>query len=321
MSSSSPTPLSRRSLLGLAGGLLGVSSPSGLSTVRGAEPLPSTGGSFTFAHLTDIHVTPKLRAPEGLRLCVQAVNALPQSPAFVLTGGDLIMDALEEEVSYVREQWSCFDEAMSALRMPAHHTIGNHDIGGWSHKARIPKNAPEYGKAFFAEKYGRGATYRSFDHGGWHFIILDSVALDADSGDYYGWIDDAQLEWLKADLAKAGKQTPVIVSTHIPFVSVWGQFNADPRKGEGPKSLVNNAHNVRKVLGGYNVKLVLCGHGHVSERIELSHFNKTTFIQGGAVCGMWWKGKVAGNPEGFGVVTCNPDGTFGYAYRDYGWSA
>jgi 3',5'-cyclic AMP phosphodiesterase CpdA len=315
------SPLSRRSMLGLAGGLLGISQAPFFSRADGAPTAPAADGSFSFAHLTDIHVTPKLRATEGLRLCVQAVNALPQSTAFVLTGGDLIMDALEEESSYVREQWACFDDAMGALRLPAHHTIGNHDIGGWSHKARIHKNAPEYGKAYFSEKYGKGSTYRSFDHGGWHFIILDSVALDEASGDYYGWIDDAQLEWLKADLAKTGKQTPIIVSTHIPFVSVWGQLNADPRRGEGPKGLINNGYIVRKVLGGFNVKLVLCGHGHVSERIELSHHNRTTFIQGGAVCGLWWKGKVAGNPEGFGVVTCSPDGSFTYEYRDYGWMA
>jgi Icc protein len=318
---SNRSPLTRRSILGLAGGLLGISQAPFFSRTEAAPTAPAADGSFSFAHLTDIHVTPKLRATEGLRLCVQAVNALPQSTAFVLTGGDLIMDALEEDASYVREQWACFDDAMGALRLPAHHTIGNHDIGGWSHKARIDKSAPEYGKAYFSEKYGKGSTYRSFDHGGWHFIILDSVALDEASGDYYGWIDDAQIEWLKADLAKTGKQTPIIVSTHIPFVSVWGQLNADPRRGEGPKGLINNGHIVRKVLGGFNVKLVLCGHGHVSERIELSHHNRTTFIQGGAVCGLWWKGKVAGNPEGFGVVTCSPDGSFTYEYRDYGWMA
>lgn len=321
MSLSSPSLLTRRALFGLAGGLLGISRLPRLDAVSSSYSELGPEGSFSFAHLTDIHMTPKLRAPQGLRQCIQAVNALPNGNAFVLTGGDLIMDALDAEASYVQEQWACFEEAMQALRVPVHHTIGNHDIGGWSHKGRIAKDAPEYGKAYFANKYGQGTTYRSFDHAGWHFILLDSVALDQDSGDYYGWIDDAQVDWLKTDLAKTGKQTPIIVSTHIPFVSVWGQFNADPRKGEGPKGLVNNAHLVRKVLGGYNVKLVLCGHGHVSERIELSHFNRTTFIQGGAVCGMWWKGRVAGNPEGFGVVTCRPDGTFTYEYRDYGWVA
>jgi Icc protein len=321
MPTSSTPLLTRRSLLGLAGSLLGMSRLPRLVASSGSNPGPAVDGSFSFAHLTDIHVTPKLRAPEGLRQCIQAVNALPQSNAFVLTGGDLIMDALEAEASLIQEQWACFDEAMQTLRIPVHHTIGNHDIGGWSHKARISKDAPEYGKSYFAQKYGHGTTYRSFAHAGWHFILLDSVALDQESGEYYGWIDDAQLEWLKTDLAKTGKQTPIIISTHIPFVSVWGQFNADPRKGEGPKGLVHNAHLVRKILGSYNVKLVLCGHGHVSERIELSHYNKTTFIQGGAVCGLWWKGKVAGNPEGFGVVTCHPDGTFAYEYRDYGWVA
>ncbi|NOZ41087.1 MAG: metallophosphoesterase, partial [Planctomycetes bacterium] len=60
----------------------------------------------------------------------------------------------------------------------------------------------------------------------------------------------------------------------------------------------------------------LSGHGHLLERIE---FDGTTYLQGGAVCGMWWKGPVFDNPEGFLVVTCHSDGTFATEYHDYGW--
>jgi hypothetical protein len=54
----------------------------------------------------------------------------------------------------------------------------------------------------------------------------------------------------------------------------------------------------------------------VLERIQ---FGGTTYIQGGAVSGMWWKGPVFGNPEGFGLVTCHRDGTFTFEYLGYGW--
>ena len=93
-------------------------------------------------------------------------------------------------------------------------------------------------------------------------------------------------------------------------------MRADPRRGENPKVLVNNAHVLRKLLAPHNIRLVLSGHGHVLERIQ---FEKTTYIQGGAVCGAWWKGSFFGNPEGYGVVTCRQDGTFDFDYRDYGW--
>lgn len=266
--------------------------------------------------MTDIHVQPEKGAEAGLRQCLKAINGLADRPEFVITGGDLIMDSLDVSHERLKVQWDIFDEAMKTLELPVHHTIGNHDVGGWSAKSLIQPGEADYGKKLFADRYGQGRTYRSFDHQGWHFIQLDSIGQDAETRDYLGWVDEEQQAWLKADLEKTGKTKPIVVVTHIPFYSVWGQMNADPRKGESPKGLVNNAHVLRKLLAPYQVKLVLSGHGHVLERIQ---FGATTYIQGGAVCGMWWKGPVFGNPEGFGAVTCRPDGSFDYDYHGYGW--
>jgi 3',5'-cyclic AMP phosphodiesterase CpdA len=305
-------------LLGSAAGFLGLGGL--LPNQPAAAASTSTSESFKFVFMTDIHVFSQKRAPEGLQACVRSINALPGETAFVVTGGDLIMDALMEEAAAVRDQWAIFDDCMKPLRPPVYHTIGNHDIGGWSAHSKIAESQAEFGKALFAEKYGRGATYKSFDHGGWHFIQLDSIQREEATQEYYGWVDDAQLAWLEADLKSVGTQRPIVVITHIPFVSVWAQMNGDPRKGEIAKSLVNNGHVIRKMLLKHNVKLVLSGHGHLSERIELSHFNKTTYIQGGAVSGGWWRGRIGGLPEGYGVVTCKADGTFEHEFKDYGWS-
>jgi 3',5'-cyclic-AMP phosphodiesterase len=300
--------LSRRSWLGLTA--------SALTTSGFAENIRPEAGDFRFAFLTDIHVQPEKGAADGLRQCLQRVNALESKPGFVITGGDLIMDSLDVDHERLKLQWKIFDECWKTLEMPAHHTIGNHDVGGWSAKSIILPGENDYGKKLFAERYGAGRTYRSFDHGGWHFITLDSIGQNPETRDYLGWVDEEQQEWLKADLERAGKTTPVILVTHIPFYSVWGQMNGDPRHGESPKGLVNNAHVLRKLLAPHNVKLVLSGHGHVLERIQ---FGNTTYIQGGAVSGMWWKGPVFGNPEGFGLVTCRADGTFDFDYQGYGW--
>ena len=314
-----PHLLSRRaSLRSIAGGLGATLLGSGL-TAKSRSPL--VAGTFRFAFLTDIHAQPEREAGAGWKKCVNAVNQFPDRLDFAITGGDLVMDSLVATPERIAKEWAVFDEGLRDLRIPCHHTIGNHDIGGWSKLSHLPKDAPEFGKSLFIKKFGYEDAFHSHSHLGWHFIHLDSVALDPESGDYYGWIDEAQERWLKADLERVGKKIPIVVITHIPFFSIWNQMHADPRKGENPKSLVNNANQVRKILNEYNVRLVLCGHGHVVERIQLAHFNQTTFIQGGAVCGMWWKGRVAGNPEGFGVVTCHPDGRFEFDYHDYGWTA
>lgn len=282
-----------------------------------APALSAERREFQFAFLTDIHVQPERGASDGLKKCLRGVNGLERRPDFALTGGDLIMDALKPGRDRIKLEWEVFDECWKQLELPSHHTIGNHDIGGWAAGSTVQPSDVEYGKRIFAERYGQGRTWRSFDHGGWHFILLDSIGHDPGSATgYFGWIDDEQLDWLKSDLAAVGKTTPIVIVTHIPFFSIWGQMNGDPRKGEAKEGLVNNAHLVRKLFAGHNVRLVLSGHGHLLERIELSG---VTYIQGGAVCGMWWKGPVFGNPEGFGIVTCRADGTFAFDYRGYGW--
>lgn len=270
---------------------------------------------FEFVFLTDPHIQPELGAVEGVNRCFDKVNEI--KPAFIITGGDLIMDALEMGPDRVHEQWHLWDEATKRLQSPVYHTIGNHDVCGWSQKAIVKPGEADYGKKLFADRYNQGRTYQSFDHGGWHFIILDSIGQESDL-EYKGWIDDEQLAWLQVDLEKTGKQTPIIIVTHIPFYSVWHQVLLGPKINIGGKALVGNVHEFRKMFAGYNLKLVLSGHGHISERIQ---FDQVTYLQGGAVCGLWWKGPVQGNPEGFVRVTCYPEGRFEDRYVSYGWQA
>jgi len=274
--------------------------------------------SFDFAYLTDIHVQPELGAPDGFRQCLRAVNALSTPADFVLTGGDLIFDALDVGMDRIREQWKVFDECSKELALPVHHAIGNHDVVGWSAKSPVRPTDQDYGKKLFAERFGLARTYRSFDHKGWHFIILDSIGQNKETLDYEGWIDDAQLAWLKQDLAATGRTKPIVMVTHIPFYTTWHQVLKGPDHHLDGKAIVRNLHTFRKLFDDYNLQLVLSGHGHVVERIEIG---KVTYLQGGAVCGMWWKGPVFGKPEGFGTVTCRRDGTWSWKYRDYGWKA
>jgi len=284
-----------------------------------ASPSASAAAeSFDFAFLTDMHVQPERGAADGLRLCVRSVNALAKRPDFAITGGDLVMDALDVGLERSRMEFGLFDECMRGLELPVHHTLGNHDVVGWSAKGLVPDAHHDYGKKLFAERYGRGRTYRSFSHRGWHFVLLDSVGYDAATRSYRGWIDEEQLAWLRADLAGPGLGMPTVIVTHIPFYSVWHQVHSGPATRLDAKALVGNVHEFRKLFDQHDIRLVLSGHGHVVERIEIG---RIAYIQGGAVSGMWWKGPVFGKPEGYGVVTCRSDGTFDWNYRDYGWKA
>jgi 3',5'-cyclic AMP phosphodiesterase CpdA len=271
---------------------------------------------FTFAFLTDIHIQPERGAAEAFTRCLRHVEALQPRADFILTGGDLIMDGLDVPLSRAEMEYGLLMTALQDCTLPMHHVIGNHDIIGWSSKAVVAPEDAWYGKRMFAEKCGGGRTYRSFDHQGWHFILLDSVGQNKETRDYYGHIDEEQMQWLRGELAAVGKNTPIIVVTHIPFVSVWHQYLLGGSAPAGPKGLVQNANEVIKLMSGYNVKLVLSGHGHILEHIQI---NETLFLQGGAVSGMWWKGPVHGRQEGYCTIRCCADGGFSYAYQDYGW--
>jgi Icc protein len=67
-----------------------------------------------------------------------------------------------------------------------------------------------------------------------------------------------------------------------------------------------------------NVKLCLSGHMHLCDRCEI---DGVTYICGGAVCANWWKGVRQKVHEGYGLVDLYDDGSFRYAYTQYGWIA
>jgi len=61
-----------------------------LIIVQGCQDT-GNNNSFRFVFMTDIHVQPELKADQGFRTAIAKVNEL--EPDFVITGGDLIMDA------------------------------------------------------------------------------------------------------------------------------------------------------------------------------------------------------------------------------------
>ncbi|MBA2305103.1 MAG: hypothetical protein H0W08_21085, partial [Acidobacteria bacterium] len=58
-----------------------------------------------------------------------------------------------------------------------------------------------------------GPNHYSFTYGGVHFVGLDTVDI-ADLW-YYEHVDEVQLAWLEADLARLPPGTPVVTFNHI----------------------------------------------------------------------------------------------------------
>ena len=267
--------------------------------------------SLRFVFMTDIHTRTEWDTPLALEKAAAAINE--QKPDLVVAGGDLITDGLQSSAAAVEPRWDAYLAMQNSIRAPVQAAIGNHDL-----VAAIPDDGTPAAvdpRGLFREKLDVEETYRTFDTNGYHFILLDSIRVVGGNLKYEGWIGPEQLEWLKADLAAVDVKTPIVLVTHLPFLTTFFQ---DPEGAiaNAPKNrvIVNGAETLR-LFKNHNLILVLQGHTHINELILTRGI---TFITGGAVCGKWWRGDWHGTKEGFGVVTLRGN-QVDWEYVNYGW--
>lgn len=266
--------------------------------------------SFSFVFCTDIHVQPERKAVEGFTQAIDTINIL--KPAFVITGGDLIMDALGQTYERADYLYNLYEEVIKKFQMPVHNTIGNHEIYGIYEKSGADPANPEYGEKMFENRLGK--SYYTLEYAGWKFMILNSIE-DTKQSRYIGLIDDKQIEWIKEELARTDPKTPIVISTHIPFITAFAQKYYGSTIANDSALVVVNSREVLDLFKGYNLKLVLQGHLHTVEDI---YIDGTHFITGGAISAAWWTGPNMGFEEGFILVNVKGD-DFDWKYVDYGW--
>lgn len=277
----------------------------------------SDDDSFSFIFLTDIHYQQERGAAEGFEVAVDRINELEAD--FVMTGGDLVFDVLRGNYDRSDSLFSMFKNASKRLKPPIYHCVGNHDLFGIYEESPEDASHPDYKYGMFKRYFGK--TYYSFDHKGWHFIVLNS--LDERNQRYVGTINEPQIEWLKDDLSKVDKKTPIAITSHIPFLTLYRHVY-EPDKPASAK-YVENTDEVLDLFGGHNLKLVLQGHMHWIEDLNVQ--NKTRFITGGSLAGRpsWRRKDDRGdgkyyNQEGFMHFTIKGE-EIDWEYKDIGWKS
>jgi len=291
---------------------------------QNAGPPASGAASFRFAFLTDLHLLQggALRSVEGIVACLAAVEKLDPRPDFILVGGDLVhstrdltLPGAETALDFFFQLWNDHTD------LPTHWTFGNHDLAG-TNNPYAPPGDPEYGKGLFQNRLQLPRLFYSFDCKGWHFVVLDDIALQPDHG-YIGELFEDELAFLKADL-DAHRSTPTLVCSHIPIASnlplgLLLAHGINDNHKPAPKNLIcTNGSALLDNIPGHNIRAVLAGHLHFHEQMDR---NGVRLINSGAVCGNYWQGPMHGCPEGFGVVDLGADGSVAFDYRTYGWSA
>jgi 3',5'-cyclic-AMP phosphodiesterase len=278
----------------------------------------SAPAHFDFVFFTDTHIQPELDAGKGCDMCFRKIASL--NPDFAIMGGDHVFDANAVDRIRSNTVFDLYKTTEQSLRMPLHHTIGNHDVFGILPASGVAPTDPSYAKKMYEDRMGK--TYYSFDHKGWHFIVLDSIQ-PTDDRMWQALIDPQQLAWLKDDLARTGAERPLIVTVHAPLVSAFASYDpkSQPAHAAQPTKYntltVDNAPEVLAAFEGHNIVAVLQGHLHINEIVTLKG---TQYITGGAVCGNWWRGPRMGYPEGFTVVSAR-NGSITTRYESYGFKA
>lgn len=209
--------------------------------------------TFHFAVIADSHI----RQPDSgtyrsdgamigrNRYVVDLINQL--EPSFVVHLGDIVHPLPVEEAheDAVRLAAGLYE----AISVPVHHLPGNHDVGD---KPGPLVAAPQVADAAYDvfERYW-GPAYRSFDHGGCHFVLLDTPVLNSGLDR-----EHRQRAWLENDLEAAAGGRIFLFSHYPPYVR-------DPEEAENYDNLADPARSwLLDLVERYSVEAWFSGHVH-----------------------------------------------------------
>ncbi len=213
--------------------------------------------NFTFAYISDAHIQHITGAKfvrnwdRGLIRAVAETNLLQPKPDFVVFGGDLAQLGTRAELDHGTEM-------LAKLNYKTYCVLGEHDY------------YLDLGK-YWSELFGD--HYYSWDHKGVHFVVLNSI-LTYDDWTHERWptaeqrmlemagldnpngspfmVGKKQQEWLKNDLAKVKKDTPVVLFSHSPIQKIYKGWNF----------WTEDAEEVQALLKPFKDATVIYGHVH-----------------------------------------------------------
>ena len=258
---------------------------AGVATAGVGSSAPSPIPDFTFIHCSDIHVPPGVTRKTGpaggpqfgsaevvaqIKTLTAPIEVPPYrvtvpAPSFAIATGDLT------EFGGLSGWWEEYLKLWQGAPFPVYHESGNHDATWACQRYHIREL--------------HGAAYYSFDRNGCHFIGWDS-ATPQDPRPSFG---EEELQWLREDLKRVRKETPVFLYCHHPIdVNEFASLYERDR--------------LLDLLRPYNLTLLLVGHGHGVQHRVVAGVDQ---VMGGSTFG---------NAPGYAVVSIKA-GVLRVAYR------
>lgn len=161
-----------------------------------------------------------------LQHTVDDINQNMPQIEFVIVSGDVTEFGSDEELTNAKK-------ILDQIDVPTYVIPGNHD-SNWSESG-----TNSFLKIFGTETFG-------FEHNGYKFFGLPSGPNMRMSP---GQIPREGIKWFQDKLAETDTNTPIIFVNHYPM-----------------DNSLNNWFEVMDALKPYNVKAMLCGHGHQNKK-------------------------------------------------------
>ena len=160
---------------------------------------------------------------------IEQVNEL--KPDFLVHLGDKVSGSADPKI--LKKQFLIYRQKTTEFALPLYEVPGNHDLPN--------KNCyPVYQETISPRRY------YSFDHKGYHFVVLSSEEKPGMNGGQ----GEAQLTWLEADLRERSGQL-VFVFMHRPLY-----------RGIIHPYALADAGNLERVLQRHKVNYLFVGHEH-----------------------------------------------------------
>jgi len=215
-------------------------------TYRSLGMLPgSFRSAYQFVVASDSHVG---YGPANEKTAAALRDMAQRHPelSFMIHMGDLVETGSDAE-------YRLMESMTASLPFQVIGTPGNHE-------ARWQDPQASLFRTYF------GAPNTSFNHGAWHFVVLDTTY----PGQTLGTLDPATLAWLEADLA-ANPGRPVAVFSHHPLLY-------------GERDFQDSDDAFARIVDKYPVRAVFCGHGHsfVAWRAQGQRFQMVGALMDGA---------------------------------------
>ena len=199
-----------------------------------ADAAMESSQKLSFVQISDSHIG--FTRPENpdvvgtLRKTVDAINALPRQPRFVVHTGDVTHLSKPQ-------QFDTAKQILSTLKAPLVVLPGEHDVIG----------TPAAFFASFAHKDAPKGWF-SFDMDGVHFVSLVNVF----NFEIDGRLGSEQLDFVKRDLAAQKSSTPIVVFGHVPLNALYPKWGWTTEDGSA----------VLAMLSRFDAVTVLNGHIH-----------------------------------------------------------